>query len=94
MKTSSQRVGNITEAIGRAHDHLETLEAAEDVWGPLFEKLGVLTKLMDGIGEVRRGSPAHVMYADYITIYSDPSVRQDSNDCPHGCHESTISLIS
>lgn len=55
MKTSSQRADDIAEAIGNAHDHLETLEAAGEIWGPLFEKLGALTKVMDGIGEVRQG---------------------------------------
>lgn len=42
------------EAIGSASERMEALEAAGDVWGPLFEKLGALTKLVDGIGEVRR----------------------------------------
>lgn len=45
------------EAVGNAHDGLETLEGAGEVWGPLFEKLGALMKVMDGIGEVRRVRP-------------------------------------
>lgn len=57
MKTPSERADDITAAIDSAHDGLETLEAAGEVWGHLFEKLGALTKIMDGIGEVGRLRP-------------------------------------
>lgn len=62
MKTPSQRADDIMAAIGSANDRLGNLEAAGEVWGALFEKLGALTKLMDGIGDVRRVRPG-ICYA-------------------------------
>lgn len=57
MKTPSQRQEDIMEAVADAHDRLEILEGAGEVWTPLLEKIGSLTKVMDGIGEVRRVRP-------------------------------------